>query len=167
MRGGAVNISFEGLDKLTYLMNNYEKPALRAVKSSLRKGANVVKKAQVASLPDSAKGQKDVIRTVSVKRELMVMAGVFSRGKKYINRRGIVWDPYQLLYWLNYGTYAGRMSGHQFVTARKQRSSGRLGGIKGADFLGRATKNALSAAQGAFEKDAQVRLDKLMKDLVQ
>jgi len=157
-----VTIEFEGLDKLSFLLNNYEKESVRIIRSSLRKGANEVKKAQAASLPPNLKGMKSLIRVVAVRKQLLVLAGVFSKGKQYINSRGIKWDPWSLIYWLNYGTYSGRYSGHSFLNARKARSASRKGGIQGTAFLDRATEKAMPRAMEVFEKDAEEKLDKLL-----
>ncbi|HPS40233.1 MAG TPA: hypothetical protein PL124_12510 [Candidatus Cloacimonadota bacterium] len=165
MMADAVNIELEGFDKMSFLFKNYEKEANRVVKSSLRKGANEVKKAQAASLPPEIKSLKSVLRVISVKKELLVLAGVFARGKQYVNSRGVKWSPWNLIYWLNYGTYAGRYSGHAFITARKARTASRQGGIQGTAFLDKATERAMPAAADKFEKDAEVKLDALLKKL--
>jgi len=151
---------------MQYLFQNYEKESFRVVKSSLRKGATVVKKAQAASLPPELKSLRSVIKVISIKKELLVLSGVFARGKQYINSRGKKWNPWNLIYWLNYGTYAGRMSGHPFLNARKSISAGRKGGIQGTGFLDVATARALPNAQHTFEKDAGEKLDALLKKLV-
>lgn len=161
----AVKIELEGFDKMSFLFDNYEKEAMRVVKSSLRKGANEVKKAQAASLPAEVKSLRSVFKVVSVKKELLVLAGVFARGKQYVNSRGINWNPWNLIYWLNYGTYAGRYPGHTFITARKARTASRRGGITGTAFIDKATERAMPLASQKFEKDAELNLDKLLKKL--
>lgn len=160
---GSVNIELQGFNEMKALFHDYEKEANRALKSSLRKSAKVVQKAQISSLPAPISGLKSVMKVVSIKNELLVLAGIFARGRQYINRRGIKWSPWQLIYWLNYGTYAGRMPGHKFITARKSKSSSRKGGIRGEGFLDRATAMAMPQAQSVFEKDAEQRLDKILK----
>lgn len=161
-----ITIEFEGFDKMQFLFDNYERESLRVVKTSLRKGANEVKKAQISSLPPSIKSMKNVFKVIAIKRELLMLAGVFARGKHYINRRGIKWNPWNLIYWLNYGTYSGRMPSHKFFTPRKSRTANRKGGIIGTAFIDRATENALPGAMEMFEKDAEQRLDALCKKLL-
>jgi len=159
----AVNIKIEGMEKLNKLFDAYEKEATTAVMASLRKSAKVVLRAQQASLPAPVKNMKSVFKVVSIRKQLLVLAGVFSRGKWYINSRGIKWDPWSLIYWLNYGTYSGRMAGHSFIRPRKRGTSGRAGGIIGTGFMDAATQRALPQSQSEFEKDIEVRLDKILK----
>ena len=159
----AVSIEIEGMDKLKRLFHEYEREATTAVKGSLRKSAKVVLKAQTDSLPAPVQSMKGVFRVIAIKKELLILAGVFARGKWYVNSRGKKWNPWNLLYWLNYGTYSGRMSGHKFLNPRKRISSSRKGGIQGTGFLDAATQRSLPQAQAEFEKDIEKRLDKILK----
>jgi hypothetical protein len=158
-----VTIEVEGFDRMKILFKEYEKEANRALKSSLRKSAKVTQKAQAASLPPSISVLKSVIKVVAVKKELLVLAGVFARGKQYVNSRGIKWNPWNLIYWLNYGTYGGRMPGHKFITSRKSKTSSRKGGIQGQGFMDAATERSMPQAQTVFEKDVEQGLDKILK----
>lgn len=148
------SFSIEGMENLRRIMEDYpEKGYRRPVMAGFRKASTVVRKAMVASLPTSLKSLRKAIKGVAGKtKEPSYLTGIFANKGIFRNRRGKEWDPYQIGYWVNYGTLANRFSGHQFKTRRKKGTAAWKGGITPRLFMERAWLQIRGQSQKVFEE---------------
>jgi hypothetical protein len=161
------NFTIEGTENLKKIFaqlpeNGFKKP----VNIAFRKAGKPIADAMKANLPASMAGLKKIIKTKIYRSELpMAATGPFRKGVEYVNSRGVKWNPYMLLYWLNYGTMANRSSTHRFVRARDKATSARHGGIKPGLFMEAAIDQAMPQAQKIFETEFQKEFEKFMSEL--
>lgn len=139
----------------------YRKPVMAA----FRKAAKPVSKAMSGNLPSFLKSTRKIIKVTPGKGKSITMSvGFKGMQGMYKNRRGQMWDPYQLVYWFNYGTLANRLGTHTFKTPRKSKSAGRKGGIKPGLFVEKAWEDSKGDAQREFEKEVDVQLTKFFNE---
>jgi hypothetical protein len=161
------NFTIDGTENLKRIFaqlpeNGFKKP----VNAAFRKAGKPVADAMKARLPASLSGLKKIIKTKVYKSDSPLAAtGPFPGGMTYINQRGVKWNPYMLLYWLNYGTLANRSSSHQFTRARGKMSSGWRGGIKPGLFIEAAIDSSMPQAAKVFETEFQKEFEKFLTAL--
>lgn len=154
----------EGTENLKKIFAEFPEEGFRKpINAAFRKAGKPVQQAMISSLPNSLSGIRKAIKIKSYKSELPLVAiGPFKKGVMYQNRRGISWNPYMLLYWLNYGTLANRLSGHQFVKARGKKTAHYKGGIKPDQFIERAINSSLPEAGKIFGEEADKEIMKFL-----
>lgn len=161
------NFTIDGTENLKRIfadlpVKGYRQPVIAA----FRKSGKPIADAMKAHLPASLSGLKKIIKTKIYKSDSPLAAtGPFRKGVEYVNSRGVKWNPYMLLYWMNYGTLANRSSTHRFVKARGSKSSGRLGGIKPGLFMEAAIDSAMPQAAKVFETEFQKEFEKFLTAL--
>jgi hypothetical protein len=133
----------------------YRKPII----TGFRAASEPVRKAMISGLPSELAKLRKVIKGKPGKGKNPSFAtGAFGRQGMYKNRRGQLWDPYQLIYWFNYGTLSKRYAGHDFVKARKPISAKWRGGLIPGLFMERAWEQTQGEAQkiieDTFDKEA-------------
>jgi hypothetical protein len=124
----------------------------RIVRRAFARGGNVVKKSMIREIPSKIKPIKKAIKVRASRRELVTTIGVNSKMGFYVNRRGIMWDPWMLAYWFNYGTYGNRSLLHRFANPRRFKTRHITGGIKPDYFIERGWENSSKQAQEEVEK---------------
>ena len=130
--------------------DGYRKPVIAAFK----KAALPVKRAMIAGLPSSIKATKAAIKIKPGRGKSMTLAvGAFGRTGMYRNSRGVTWDPYQIIYWQNYGTLSNRAPEHQFLHARRKPSLNWRGGIRAGLFMEKAWNSTERDAEKIFETE--------------
>ena len=159
------NFKLDGYENIVSIFrempeDGYRKPVIAAFK----KAAEPVKKAMISNLPSGLNPLKKVIKSVSGKGKSMTHAvGVYGNQGKYVNRRGQQWDPYQLIYWHNYGTLANRSVNHPFQNKRRKPSDNWKGGIKPGLFVEKAWNDSRVKAQIEFEKSYDIEHTKFLE----
>ncbi|MZP67227.1 MAG: hypothetical protein GT597_13900 [Bacteroidales bacterium] len=142
--------------------DGYRKPVMAA----FRKAAVPVKRAIIASLPSYLKGVKTAVKIKPGKGKKLVLAvGVYGNTGVYVNRRGVGWDPYMLVYWHNYGTLSNRAPGHSFQYRRRKKSAHWKGGIRPRFFVDRAVESSIGEAQRIFDEAYLVEHEKFLEKL--
>jgi hypothetical protein len=147
------NFKLDGYDNIITILrempeDGYRKPVIAA----FRKAAQPVKEAMANNLPSSLSPLKKVLKISPGKGKSMTLAvGFFGRQGMYRNRRGVMWDPYMLLYWHNYGTLANRSPEHSFQNPRRKPSVNWKGGIGAGLFVERAVDQSMPEAEKIFE----------------
>jgi hypothetical protein len=149
-----------GADNLQKMFRDFPDFGLKpAVNKGFVEASKPVKGAMASMLPSYLKTMTKVIKGKAGKgKNITYITGFWNEGK-YINRRGQSWNPYQLLYWHNYGTMANRDPGHDFINPRKPKTSSRKGGIRPKFFVERAWDKSAGWAQKAFEESAEKSID--------
>jgi hypothetical protein len=138
----------------------YRKPVM----ASFRKAAKPVAEAMANSLPSNIKGLKKIIKITTAKGKSLFLSVGFKGGiSTYRNSRGQDWDPWQLVYWFNYGTLANRLVSHQFKTPRRKASASRSGGIRPGRFVEEAWENSKGKAQKIFEVEVDKEITKFFE----
>lgn len=135
----------------------YRKPIM----AGFKKAAIPVKKAIVSAIPARIKSIKVAVKSKPSRKGLIYNIGFYSKAGVYVNSRGKKWDPFQLAYWFNYGTYANRSPGHNFVKARRRETADRKGGITPDLFIEKGWENSSSAARNELEKEWAKQISKL------
>jgi hypothetical protein len=142
--------------------DGYRKPVVAA----FRKAAEPVKKAMISNLPSSLSKLKRVIKIQPGKGKSMTLAvGFYGRQGMYRNSKGVLWDPYMLLYWNNYGTLSNRAPGHSFQYPRRRISANRRGGIRAGFFVERAVEQSMPGAIKTFESAYLEEHEKFLQKL--
>lgn len=140
----------------------YRKPII----AGFRKAAKPVADAFAAALPSDLRKLKKIIKIKPGKGKSMTLSVGFTGGiSTYRNSRGQDWDPWQLVYWFNYGTLANRLASHQFKTPRRKVSAARSGGIRPRQFVEAAWENSKDEAQRTFETEVDKEIIKFMERL--
>lgn len=140
----------------------YRKPVV----AGFRKAAKPVADAFANSLPGDLKKLKKIIKIRPGKGKSITLSVGFTGGiSTYRNSRGQDWDPWQLVYWFNYGTLANRLASHQFKTPRRKASATRSGGIKPGQFVEVAWENSKGEAQRVFETEVDKEITKFLEKL--
>lgn len=156
------NFTLVGSDNLIRVLREFPEEGFRKpVMAGFRKAAVPVKKAMVDSVPDRIKSVKAAIKVKQSRRGLVMDIGFRAKAGVYRNSRGKDWDPYQLAYWFNYGTYANRSPFHEFKKARGRLSNTRKGGIRPDLFVEGAVENSLPQAAAELEKEWALQIQKL------
>lgn len=142
--------------------DGYRKPVIAA----FRKAAGPVKLAMASTLPSYLSPLKKVLKIVPGKGKSMTLAvGFFGKQGMYRNRRGVMWDPYMLLYWHNYGTLMNRSAEHSFQNPRRKPSFNWKGGIKAGLFVERAVEQSMPEAEKVFESSFLIEHEKFLEKL--
>lgn len=151
------SLTLTGMDNLRRIFKDYpEKGYRQPVITAFRKAAAPVRSAMLQKLPANLKPAKKALKVKPGKGKSMTLAvGFFAGQGIWVNRKGQKRDPWQLLYWHNYGTLQKRTaisSLHTFKTPRKQKTASWSGGIGPGFFVEKAWEQSKAAAQTAFEK---------------
>jgi hypothetical protein len=155
-----------GFENIIQVFHDYpEKGLRRPVVKAFRKAAVPVKKAMENELPMNLKALKAALKIKPGKGKSMTLSvGFFGRqGLAYVNRKGQRWDPYQLVYWHNYGTLANRDSSHEFKKARGRKTSSWRGGIRPGRFVEKAVERSISEAERIFERTVEDEIEKFLE----
>ena len=156
------NFVLEGADRMIRIFREFPEEGFnKPVMDGFRKAALPVKKAIIAGIPSEIAEVKKAVKVKSNMRLLVTSVGFFRNAGVYVNRRGIKWDPFQLAYWFNYGTYANRSPYHQFVRERSRLTRDRKGGIKPDLFVENAWENSKDAAARELEKEWARKIQEL------
>ena len=161
----SASFMIEGTENLKRIFAEFPEEGFRKpVNAAFRKAAKPVQSSMISSLPSSLSGLRKAIKIKSYRSEMpLVAVGPFKKGIMYQNRKGQSWNPYMLLYWLNYGTLANRLSGHQFSKARGRKSASWKGGIMPGQFIERAVSSSLPEAQKIFETEVDKEMVKFFE----
>lgn len=118
-----------------------------------------------ASLPASISQFKQIVKIKAGKNKQVpsVAVGFFARQRKYTNRYGKSIDAWNIVYWLNYGTYARRDPAHTFATPRRAKSRNISGGIAPGKFVNRAVELILEQARRQAVAEIDNGIAKLVK----
>lgn len=164
MKGAGFTL--EGHNELKQIFRDFPEYGYRKpVMAAFRKAAKPVVSAMASNLPSELKKMKKILKTTAGKGKSLTMSVGFKGGLgMYQNRRGQMWDPWQLIYWFNYGTLSNRLGTHDFKTPRKSKSSGRKGGIKPGLFVEKAWEDSKGAAQKEFEKECELQVNKFFQE---
>jgi len=160
------NFTLSGTENLTRIFGDfpeegYRKPMIRA----FRKAAVPVRKAMISNLPSELKGLSKVFAIRTYKgSEPEVGIGVFRGEKTFVNSRGIGWNPWQIIYWFNYGTLANRLAGHSFSRPRGKKTATWKGGIKPTQFVEQGVEQGLPSAQRIFDQEFDKEMTKFFTD---
>ena len=115
----------DGDDKMMRIFEAFEENGYRKpIMAAFRKAAAPVRSAMAANIPSNMSATRKVLKTKAGKG-VSLSVGFYGNQGVYVNRRGISWSPWMLLYWQNYGTYANRYPGHTFQNARRERTARR------------------------------------------
>ena len=125
----------------------------KAIAAGFKKAAIPVKKAIIAKIPGRIKKIKAAVKIKQSRRGLVLDVGFWASAGMYRNSRGKDWDPYQLAYWFNYGTYANRLTSHRFVKPRLRETRDKRGGIMPDEFVERAIEYSLPIATETLQKE--------------
>lgn len=158
MNENGLKVDFSELEELNPFFKGQEKIMSNTVINSFMKGAALAKKELKNSTPSALSKFNPTLTIKRVKPKngvLQVMVGYFGRKLQYVNRRGVKWDAYFMLYWANYGTMNNRASDHVFQYSRRRVSADFKGGIKPLRFFDKAAdtvmENAFTAVDNAIE----------------
>lgn len=170
-----LKVDFSELERLNPFFKDQEKIINNTVLNSFMKGAAVARKElKNSTLPALAKFN-ETLQTKKIKPKdgiLQVMVGYFGRKVNYVNRRGVKWDAYFMLYWANYGTLKNRASDHSFQygirstrgTDKRGRklmpSNQKQGGINPLRFFDKAADSVMDTAFAAIDQAAEKELYK-------
>lgn len=175
MKGGEVRVDFTELNELNPFFEDQEKIINATVVNSFVKGANFAKKELKKSTPSSLKKFNETLATKRLKPTnglLQVLVGYFGRKIFYVNKRGVKWDAYYLLYWSNYGTLKNRASDHQFKYGVRTKipiskkglkllpSSMKRGGIMPVKFFDKTADMVMQPAFNEVDKNIEKELNK-------
>ena len=139
-------IKIEGLDELKDFLKDHPKELQKSVLESLTRGARICNKQMAAAMPSALQKFKAILSVKKLSRTAipMVMLGFFGRKVQFVNRRGIRWDAWNIVYWLNYGTNANRDKNHEFASQAKARKRSELiAMLSGKPKRGRAFSKSL------------------------
>jgi len=159
------NVEITGVENLRKIFEQFPEFGYRKpVMAGFRKAAKPVAAAMASNLPSNLKVLKRIIKIKPGKGKSLTLSVGFTGGTMtYRNSRGQTWDPYQLAYWFNYGTYANRLSSHQFKTPRRKISAMRKGGLTPGLFAEKAWEESQGKAQSEFEKEADLQIVKFFE----
>lgn len=157
--------TFTGMENLLGMFRKFPEGAYRKpVIAAFRKAAVPVKNAMGASLTSNLKPLKKILKVNAGKgKSLTLSVGFFGRQGVYTNRRGQQWDPYELVYWHNYGTLANRSGEHSFLNARRKPSANWTGGIKAGLFVEKAIDQSMPQAEKIFEAALEAEVTKFFE----
>lgn len=156
-------VDFTELNELNPFFKDQEKIMTNTVTGSFLKGAAVAKKALISATPGKLKKFNTTLAIKKVRPKdgvISVLVGYFGRKIKYVNKRGIAWDAFFLLYWKNYGTLKKRDSSHAFQYNVRPGASKMKGGINPLKFYDQAAEACLSGAFQAIEDSTEKELNK-------
>ena len=160
------DMTFEltGDEKMMRIFQEFdEKGYKKPIMAAFRKAAAPVRKAFSANIPRNMSATRKILKTKAGKG-VSLSVGFFGNQGTYVNRRGISWSAWMILYWQNYGTYANRYPGHTFQNARKEKSARRRGGIKPGLFVEKAWNESSAQAQREFESEWLKQYEKFLQE---
>jgi hypothetical protein len=158
-----LKVDFSELERLNPFFKDQEKIINNTVLNSFMKGAAVARKELKNNTPPALAKFNETLQTKKLKPKdgiLQVMVGYFGRKVNYVNRRGVKWDAYFMLYWANYGTLSKRASDHPFQFGRKKVSADHKGGISPLKFFDKAADSVMDTAFAAIDQAAEKELYK-------
>ncbi len=158
-----LKVDFSELEQLNPFFKDQEKIINNTVLNSFMKGAAQARKELKNSTPATLAKFNETLQTKKLKPKdgiLQVMVGYFGRKVNYVNRRGVKWDAYFMLYWANYGTLSKRASDHSFQFGRKKVSADHKGGINPLKFFDKAADSAMDTAFTAIDQATEKELYK-------
>lgn len=149
----SANYKLEGEEHLLKVFADLpDKMYRKAVGKAMKAAAVPVRTEMANTLPSELRATKKILKVKASRRGLVVSIGFTGGLGMYENRRGQLWDPYQLVYWHNYGTLSNRLSSHTFKNPRRRVSASWQGGIKSGQFVERAWENSKDKAQKVLEE---------------
>ena len=158
----AISGTIEGYDTLNSFLMDHTKELDKTVIGSLTKGGRVIQREVIARMPDKLKVFKSIFGIKKVKsNNACVTVGFFGRKLSYVNRRGVKWDAFNLLYWSNYGTLSNRDASHTFTKGRRSVSKKWKGGIAPLRFFDKAVDASFDQALTVASDDLGSILDKV------
>lgn len=159
------NFTLDGTENLKRIFAELpEKGYRQPVVAAFRKAAKPVANAMARNLPASLSAIKKIIKTKPGRGRSMTLSVGFTGGmSKFTNSRGQTWDPWQILYWSNYGTLANRLASHDFKTPRRKRSAGWQGGIRPGLYVEKAIEQSMPEAQRVFESEFDKNITKFFE----
>jgi hypothetical protein len=159
------NFTLTGTDNLLKIFREYPEMGYRKpVIAGFRQAAIPVKKAMISNLPSALSPLKKIIKIKPGRGKSMTLAvGAYGRQGMYRNSKGQMWDPWQILYWHNYGTLSRRAASHTFITPRKKVSMNRSGGIAPGLFFEKAWEQSQGEAQKKFEETVDKEVMKFLE----
>lgn len=148
-------IQIQGIDELTSFLQNHPKELDKSVLQSLNKGSRTIMKEIVSRMPGNLQKFKSIVSSKPLTKSSnpTVLVGVFGRKLIFVNRRGVKWDPFMLVYWANYGTMANRDGSHAFQSSRRSVSRNKKGGIKPLNFFEKAIDSSMDSALNVATDD--------------
>jgi len=154
-------IKIEGIDELSSFLQNHTKELDKSVLQSLTKGSRLIKNEIVSRMPGNLQKFKSIIGSKNLTNSAnpTVLVGVFGRKLNFVNRRGVKWDPFMLVYWANYGTMANRDGSHTFQSSRRSVSRNKKGGIKPLNFFEKAIDSSMDSALSIAADDIDKTMD--------
>ena len=158
-----LKVDFTELEELNPFFKDQEKVINNTVTKSFMVGAILARRLLKSSTPANLSKFNETLATKKLKPKdgiIQVMVGYFGRKLNYVNRRGVKWDAYFMLYWANYGTMSKRASDHAFQFGRKKVSASKLGGINPLKFFDKAADSVLEPAFNAIDQAAEKELYK-------
>jgi len=141
-------VKIEGLDELQNFLKDHPKELQKSVLESLTKGARICNKEMAAAMPSSVQKFKAILSVKKLTKTAipMVLLGFFGRKVQFVNRRGIRWDAWNIVYWLNYGTNSNRDPNHVFAAQGKASKRAELiASLSGKPKRGRAFSKNLKS----------------------
>lgn len=155
----------EGVEQFRQVLAEFPEKAYRKPISKAMKAAAVPVRTEMSnSLPSSIRKAKKILKVKASKRGLVVTTGFTGGLGMYENHRGQLFDPYQLVYWFNYGTLASRLSSHSFKNPRKRKSAAWSGGIIPSGFVESAWERSQKSAEKIFEDTFQKEIQKMVDE---
>jgi hypothetical protein len=159
----SLSFNIEGINELDSFLKNHSKELDGSVCDSLAKGGRVISKEIASRMPDNLKKFKSILSMKKYPKAInpSVLVGFFGRKLNYVNRRGIKWDAFNLVYWANYGTLSNRDKSHAFSSARKSKSSKWRGGIRPLRFFDDAVNSSMEQGLETAQADLDNIIDKV------
>lgn len=156
-------VEIEGIETLDSFLKNHSKELDKTVLDSLVKGSREVRNDVVSRMPANLKKFESIFGTKKLPKAAIpsVLVGFFGRKMNYINKRGVKWDAFMLVYWQNYGTMANRDSSHDFQSARRTISRNKKGGIKPLNFWDNGVNTSYETALDKSAEDVEKTIDQL------
>lgn len=158
----AGKIEIEGIGELHSFLQNHTKELDKSVLQSLTKGGNILKAEFKNQMPSALSKFGVTLKVKGLKAAIpTVLVGFFGRMVNYVNRRGVNWDAFMLVYWANYGTMANRDRTHIFQKARRSKSINKKGGIIPMRFFDKSVDLSFGRAIETAANDINNTIDKL------
>ena len=153
----------EGVEQFRQVLAEFPEKTYRKPISKAMKAAAVPVRTDMAnSLPSSIRKTKKILKVKASRQGLVVTTGFTGGLGMYENRRGQLFDPYQLVYWFAYGTLANRLSSHSFKNPRKRKSAAWSGGVMPSNFVEASWERSQKAAEKVFEETFQKEIQKMV-----
>lgn len=151
----AIHMDISDAEQLvSFLETLPSKVAKKPLVAILRKGANEVKKELRRELPSNLKKFKTIIGAKATRGNYAgLTVGYYGKKVYFVNRRGVKWDSYMMVYWANYGTLSKRDASHKFKKSRRAVSARWKGGIRSNNFVERGMERGTPKAEKKIEEE--------------